>query len=95
MIVTILLSDKHSLYLRALSSQFIVNLVYKSTAGISCFKKEEVLEEIRFLVDEMERIIDRERMERGGEDKEKQELCGIIMENGRKVINVASVEWMD
>lgn len=93
MIVTLLLSDKHPLKLRALSSQFIVNLIYKSNKGIAGFRRPEVLEEIRFLVKETERVIDREK-ENGG-DRDRLELWGIVMENGRRVLNVASVEWHD
>ena len=93
MIVTLLLSDKHPLELRALASQFIVNLIYKSNKGIAGFRRPEVLEEIGCLVKETERLIDREK-ENGG-DGERLELWGIVMENGRRVLNVASVEWHD
>lgn len=95
MITTILFSDKHSLYLRALSSQFVVNLIYKSTAGIANFKKEEILEEVRFLVSEMERKIDRSKLENDNLSEEKEQLWAILMENGRRMINVMSVEWIE
>ena len=45
MMIVLLTNEKYPMFQRAISSQFMVNLMYKSTAAIALFKKEEIFEE--------------------------------------------------
>jgi hypothetical protein len=55
-----LMSDENqSLKVRAVASQFFYNLLHKCTRTITVLNKKAVLEEIRLMIDEGERAIDR------------------------------------
>jgi len=94
MMIVVLTNEKYPMFERAISSQFMVNLMHKSTASIALFKKEEILEELRYLNGEIERNIDRrirEKEER--EDDQEMEAMKIIGENGKEILNIISAEW--
>ena len=51
--------DNQPLKIRAVCSQFFYNVVYKCTKTISMLNKKAILEELRLMVDEGERSIDK------------------------------------
>jgi hypothetical protein len=51
--------DRKSVKLRALCSQFFFNVLHKCTKSVAMLNKKAVLEEIRLMVDEGERQVDR------------------------------------
>lgn len=72
-----LMADDHrSIKLRALCSQFFFNVLHKCTKSVAMLNKKAVLEEIRLMVEEGERQIDRltfdESMNLAPDDKSSQ-----------------------
>lgn len=97
LILTTLSSDKFKLKHKAICSQFMINLMYKSGAAIALFNREEVKEELRFILKESERAIDKlnfvEDKLRGEEELESLRNHKIIVENLGSSLNVLSSDW--
>lgn len=97
LILTTLSSEKFKLKHKAICSQFMINLMYKSGAAITLFNREEVKEELRFILKESERAIDKlnfiEENLRSDEDLENLRNHKIIVENLGSSLNVLSSDW--
>ena len=65
--------DSQSIKVRALCSQFFYNVLHKCTKSIAMLNKKAVLEEVKLMVDEAERQIDKltfdESMKIAADDK--------------------------
>jgi len=92
-----LMSDENqSLKVRAVASQFFYNLLHKCTRTITVLNKKAVLEEIRLMIDEGERAIDRLTFDESvgvqGEQKNSQvHLLKTFVENLRILTSMISI----
>lgn len=81
------MNEKASSLIKALCSQFLINLMYKSTAGISLLKKKQVQDELRMFLIGTERKIEESKVDKENWKK--------VFENTRIVLNVLGVDWQE
>ena len=96
MFIVLFKNEKYPTNQRALSSQFMINLMYKSTPAIALFKREEIEDELKYLVGEIERVIDKNLIDKKYEEEnEELEFLRIMLDNGRNVLNIISLDWQN
>lgn len=84
-----LTNEKFCVEIKAFASQFLVNLMYKSTAAISALKNKQIVEEIETLLGEIQRKIEIKRYEKTCVEEE----WAKIAENLRIIVNIFAVDW--
>lgn len=90
LMMVFLTNDRFCAEIKALASQLLVNLMYKSTAAIAALKNKQIIEEIETLLGEFQRKIEIKHCENAFVEDE----WAKTLENLRIIVNIFAVDWL-